>query len=167
MATGPILPGLLLLIVRLKQLLDVLQRLPDAHREPIRVRRRAALLGRHVEEYNVLAGNNVRHSVPIIGHRPETTSGTDKVRVLARVQLVRLPVRRLAGGQAPRLAEHLLQERRVHLQVLGHDEQAEQVTIDSLAAHRILVATLVLQTSRLQQFHALGGLQQGGRRRVQ
>lgn len=158
-------PVLLRLVERLEQLLDVLQGLSNPLREPLCLRGGTTLLRRHVEEDHVLARNDVRHSVAIVGHRTEATACTDEIRVLGRVQLVRLTVRRLTGGQSPGLTEHLLQEGRVHLQVLGHDKQTEQVTIDALAAHRILVATLVLQASGLQQFHALGGLRKKKRKK--
>ena len=104
-----------------------------------------------MEEDHVFSGDNVRDTVAVVGDRTETASGRDAVGVLRGVEPVRLAVRRLGGGQAPRLAQHLLQEGRVDFQVLGDDVQAEQVPIDPLAAHGVLVAALVLGARRAEQ----------------
>ena len=61
----------------------------------------------------------------------------------------------LAGGEPPRLAEHLLEERRLDLEVLGDDVEAEEVAVDAAAGHRRPVAVLVRLGRRVQQADAL------------
>lgn len=104
-----------------------------------------------MEEDHVFSGDNVRDTVAIVGHGTETAAGRDAIRIFGGIESVRLTVRRLRGGQAPRLAQHLLQEGRVDFQVLGDDVQAEQVTIDAFAAHGVLVAALVLSARQAEQ----------------
>lgn len=104
-----------------------------------------------MEKDEVLAGDDVRDAVSVVGHRPEPATGRDGVRMLVQVQPGRLSVRRLRRRQAPRLAQHLLQERRVDFEVFGNDVEAEQVTIDPFAAHGVLVAALMLGTGGPQQ----------------
>ena len=67
-----------------------------------------ALLAADVEEDDVLAGDDVADAVAVVGHRPEPAAGRHAARVLAQVDQRGLAVRRLGGGQAPRLTEHLL-----------------------------------------------------------
>lgn len=97
-----------------------------------------------MEKQQILAGNDVRHSIAVVGHRTETATGADAVRMLHQIHFTRLAVRRLAGGQLPfGIYNGRLQERRLDLQVLGDDQQTEEMPIDTLAAHRILVAQLM------------------------
>ena len=77
------------------------------------------------------------------------------VKVVTLVQLQTPPPSpthtHLAGGETPRLAEHLSQEGRLHLEVLGHDVEAEEVSVDTLACHGQLVGQGVLVSGLLQQ----------------
>ena len=57
----------------------------------------------------------------------------------------------LAGGQSPRLPQHLGQEGRLDLQVLGHDVEAEEVAVDALAGHGQLVGEGVLLHGRVEK----------------
>jgi hypothetical protein len=107
--------------------------------------------GRNVKENQVFPGDNVRDSVTVIGHGSEPASGRDAVGVFGQVQFRRLAVRRLRRRQPPRLAENLLEEGRIHFQILGDDVEAKQVTIDPFAAHGVLVASLVLAARQSQQ----------------
>lgn len=52
--------------VLLEQKLDVRQSSTDLLGEPSGTRRAAALLTRYVEEYHVLPGDDVRHSVAVL-----------------------------------------------------------------------------------------------------
>jgi hypothetical protein len=134
----------------------------------------AAPLVGYVEEEHVLAGNDVRDAVPVVGHRTEAAPGGYALGELAEIHPARLAVRRLRRGQPPRLAEHLLEEGRIHFQVLRHHVEAEEVAVDALAAHGVLVAHLnqarcslrvgastvaylVSVTRLFQQLHALFG----------
>lgn len=110
-----------------------------------------------MEKDEVLAGHDVRHAVPVVGDRSEAPAGADAVRVLLEIQLGGLAVRGLTSGQPPRFAEYLLQEGRIHLQVLGHDVQTEQVPVDAIAAHGVLIAQLVPLARFVQQLDALLG----------
>lgn len=96
--------------VLFKQLLHVVQGARYLLGETLRTRRSARLLGRNVEEDQILPGHDVRHAVPVVGDRPEATAGTDAVRVLLEIHLGGLAVRGLTSGQPPRFAQHLLQE---------------------------------------------------------
>lgn len=116
-------------------------------------RRSTALLRRNVEEYQILAGHDVRHTVAIVGHGSEAATGADTVRMLLQVHFGGLAVRGLTSGQPPWFAEHLLQEGRIQLEILRHNVQTEQVPIDTLAAHGVLVAQLVTIAGCVQQFY--------------
>lgn len=108
-----------------------------------------------MEEYQVLSGNNVRHTVTIIGHGPKAASSADAVRMLLQVHLGRLAVRSLTSREAPGFAEHLVEEGWIHLQVLGDHIQAEQMPVDATTAHGILVAQLVTIAGSLHHLHTL------------
>lgn len=152
---------LLLGLVLLEQTLNIIERSANLLSKCIGARLLAATLTGDVEEDHVFASDDVRDTVAVRRDWTESTSSTDAVWVLLQVHLGRLAVRCLAGRQAPGFAEDLLQERRVDFEVLGHDVQAEQVTIDSATAHGVLVADLVALASFIQQSHALactGGL---------
>lgn len=105
-----------------------------------------------MEEDQILAGHDVRHTVAIVGNGSEAATSADTVRMLLQVHFGGLAVRGLTSGQPPGFAEHLLQEGRIQLEILGHNVQTEQVPIDSLAAHGILVAQLVTIAGLVQQF---------------
>lgn len=110
---------------------------------------------RNMEEQGILSCDNVGNPVAVVGNGTKAAPRGNAIWMDAEVQLVGLAVRRLRGGQTPRLAEYLLQERRVHLQVLRHHVQAEQVPVDALATHGVLIADLVLLAGCLQQIDAL------------
>jgi hypothetical protein len=67
-----------------------------------------ALFARNVEEQEVLASDDVGDTVAVVGHGSEAATSGDTAWVLAQVQLGRLTVRRLRGGQPPRFTQHLL-----------------------------------------------------------
>jgi len=121
----------------------------------VRVCNGTALLAGNVEEHEVLSGDDVGHSVAIISHRAKAAARTDAVRVLLQVHLGSLSMGCLTGGQAPGLAEHFLQEGRVQFQVLGHDVEAKEVAVDTLAARGVLVAQLVPRRCHLEHAQAL------------
>lgn len=64
-------------------------------------------------------------------------------------------MRSLTGGEAPGFIEHLLEEGRLQLQVLGDDVETEQVSVYAAAGHRVLVAELVTLSGLQEQLHAL------------
>jgi len=108
-----------------------------------------------MEEYQVFAGNDVGHTITIIGHGSKAAASTDAVRMLLQIHLGRLAVRSLTSGQAPGLAEHFVEEGRVHFQVLRDNIKAEQMPVNTTTAHGILVAQLVAIAGGLEQLHAL------------
>ena len=61
----------------------------------------------------------------------------------------------MTGRQTPRLAQDLLEERRVDLEVPRDDVQAEDVSIDSLASHGVAVLLLMIVASLLEQIDLL------------
>ena len=105
------------------------------------------LFGRNVEKDEILAGDDVRDTVTVVGNWTETSTGRNAVRILGQIKFGGLAVRSLRGRQAPRFAEHFLQEGRIHFQVFGDNVQAEQVTIDAFTTHGILIASLMDLTS--------------------
>lgn len=104
-----------------------------------------------MEKDEVFAGDDVRDAIAVVSDWTETATGRDAVGMFGQIQARRLAVRRLRGGQAPRFAQHFLQEGRIHFQVLGHDVEAKQVSINAFATHGILIASLVLSAGQLQQ----------------
>lgn len=64
-------------------------------------------------------------------------------------------VAHLTGGEAPGDHQRLLQERRVDAEIATHGVQAEEVTVDAFADHRVAVQHLVLVARLSQQRHAL------------
>ena len=48
-----------------------------------------------------------------------------------------------------------IKERRVHFEVFGHHVEAEEVPVDALAAHGVLVRPLVLGTGLPQEGNAI------------
>ncbi len=57
----------------------------------------------------------------------------------------------LAGGQSPWFPQHLGQEGRLDLQVLGHDVEAEEVAVNALSGHGQLVGEGVLLHGCIEQ----------------
>ncbi len=127
----------------------ILKRVPrDQHEDIYRnyrmiYRFRRRFLRGDVEEDQVFASNNVGDTVSVVSHRTEATTGRNTVGVLVQIQLGSLTVGCLGSRQAPGLAQHLLQEGRIHFQVLGDDVEAKQVTINAFPAHGVLVAFLM------------------------
>lgn len=120
-------------------------------------RHRTALLRRNVKEQQILAGNNIRHTITIVRHRPKATARTNTVRMLFQIHFARLPVRRLTRRQLPLGIKYgRLQKRRLHLQILGHHIQTEQMPVDAFAAHRVLIAELMASARVQKHAHTLG-----------
>jgi len=68
---------------------------------------------------------------------------TTKLRVYNQPKSVKRGETYLAGGESPRFTEHLLEEGRLDLEVLGDDIETEEMAINALARHRRAVAVLV------------------------
>lgn len=63
--------------------------------------------------------------------------------LFVEVQLARLMSGSLTSGQLPRLTQDFGKEWRLNLEVLGHDIEAEEVSVYAFACHGLLVAQSV------------------------
>lgn len=103
-----------------------------------------------MEEDEVLSGNYVWHPIPIICNRTKTSSCWDASRVLLQIQFWCLSMRCLGCGQSPGLTQHFFEKWRIYLQVLGYHIKAEEVTVNALTTHGILVCHLMYSACDLQ-----------------
>jgi len=112
-------------------------------------------LASYMEEYQILSSNNVWHSISIICDGTKSSSSGDAFRKPLQVQFWRLPMRWLGRGQSPRLTQHLFEKRWIYFQIFGYHIQAEQVTVNPLTTHGILVCHLMYSACSLQQPYTL------------
>mmetsp|Transcript_8784 Transcript_8784/g.27719 ORF Transcript_8784/g.27719 Transcript_8784/m.27719 type:complete len:907 (-) Transcript_8784:99-2819(-) len=131
--------------------------LRDATGEARGVRGLGALARGHVEEAFLVRGHHVAHAVPIVRHRPEAAACRDALGMLRVPHRppVRLLLRLLGGGQAPRLRDDLLQERALDALSHRHHVQREQVPVHAPPAHAVAVLVLVRARRHAQQPRAL------------
>lgn len=79
------------------------------------------------------------------------TSCTDAILMFNQVQhFLSLTVWCLTGRQTPWFTQYFVQKWRIHLQILGHHVQTEQMTINTFATHCILIGPLMSSTCSAQ-----------------
>ena len=86
-----------------------------------------------------------------VAHRSKSASPGDPLRMFVVVHLASLLRGRLAGGEPPWLLQDLAQKWRVQLEVLGDNVETEQMPVDAVTGHGLLVTSGMAVSGYSQQ----------------